>query len=302
MTIAAGSRVQLAFVPEVTYGVTPATPQTQVLDFVNFTGGLNPQTISDPTIKSNRQKSYARRGNVATEGSLEVVLRPDNYDTFVEAALMGSWVANTLKVGTTKRSFAIEQSFQELAQHRVFNGTTVATMAINVPLNELVTATFGFQGANTTAFTGTSVDATPTAVTSKPGFFHEGGVFKEGGVTVGYLSSIQFELNNNVTTNYALGVLGARDVSAGVVSITGTVTALFEDVSFYNKFVANTDSSIEFTLTAETAETMTFKMARVKYTSGSIPVNSDGPLSVEMKFEALYDDTDGSAMTVTRSA
>ena len=300
MTIAAGSRVQLAFIPEATYGVTPATPQTQVIDFVNFTGALNPQTISDPTIKANRQKSYARRGNVSTEGSLEVVLRPDNYDAFIEAAMQGAWVTNTLKVGATKRSFAIEQGFQEIAQYRVFNGSTISTMAINVPLNELATATFGFQGANTTAFSGTSIDATPTAVTSKPGFFHEGGVFKEGGVVVGYLSSIQFELNNNLTTNYALGVLGARDVSSGVVGITGTVTALFEDVDFYNKFVGNTDSSIEFTLTTETAESMTFNFPRVKYTSGSIPVNSDGPLTVEMKFEALYDDAEGSSLTITR--
>ena len=300
MTQAAGSRVQLAYVVESAYGTTPATPTLQLVDFVSFSGGLNPQAISDPTIKSNRQKSYARRGNVATEGSLDVVLRPDNYDALIEAAMQGTWTTNVLKVGATKRSFSIEQGFQDLVQYRVFTGSTIGTMSVDVPLNGLVTAQFGFSGANTTPFSGTTVSAALTPVTSKPGFFHEGGTFKEGGAVVGFLSAIKFELNNNLTTAYALGVLGARDVTSGTVGITGTVTALFEDVSFYNKFVNNTDSVIEFTLLTETAESLTFKFPRVKYTTGAVAVQNDGPLSVEMKFEALYDDTEGSALTITR--
>lgn len=300
MTQAAGSRVQLAFIPEVVYGTTPATPQTQLLDFSSASLGLNPTAITDPTIKSNRQKSYSRRGNVSTEGTLDVVLRPDNYDAFLEAALQGTWATNVLKVGNTQRSFAIEQGFTDIAQYRVFNGSVVSTMKISVPVSGLVTAQFGFSGANTSAFTGTSIDSTPTAVADKPGFFHEGGTFKEGGVVVGFLSAIEFDLNNNVQPQYALGVLGARSVTSGTVSVTGKVTALFEDVTFYNKFVNNTDSTIEFTLLTEGAESMTFLLPKVKYTSGSIPVQNDGPLTVEMNFEAIYDSTEGSVLTITR--
>lgn len=300
MTIAAGSRSQLSLVLEDAYGVTPATPQTAFLDFVSFTGGLNPETLTDPTIKSNRQKAYARRGNVATEGDVEVVLAHGQYDTLIEAALMGTWTGNVLEVGSTKRSFAIEQGFQDIDQYRVFNGSSISKMAINVPVNELVKATFSFQGANTSPFADTSICDTPTPVADKEKMFHEGGTFKEGGVTVGFLSAIDFTLDNALTTSYALGVLGARDVSAGTVSISGKVTALFESVDFYNKFVQNTDSSIEFTLVGG-ADTLTFLFPRVKYTSGAVPVSSDGPLNVEMSFEALFDSVTGTSLRITRS-
>lgn len=300
MTIAAGSQTQLAYVVETTYGQTPVTPSTQLVEYTSFDGGLTPNTLEDPTIKSNRQKSYARRGNVSTEGTLECILAPTNYDAFIEAALLGTWTADVLKVGTTKRSFAIEQGFNDIGEFRVFNGSTISTMGVSVPVDGLVTASFGFQGANTTPFSTTSIDATPTAVAQTEKFFHESGIFTEGNVSVGFLSAIEFELDNNLTTNYALGVLGARDVSAGTVSVTGTVTALFESVEFYNKFVQNVDSSIEFTLVGG-ANTMTFLFPRVKYTTGAVPVAGDGPLTVTMEFEALYDATEDTVLKITRT-
>lgn len=298
MTVASGSRVQIAFEPEVTPGTTVGTAM-QLLDFTSFTGDLNPTTISDPTIKSNRMKSFARRGNVATEGEIAMVFRPDAQDTLLEAALGGTWTTNVLKVGSTKRTFSIEQGFLDLVQYRVFRGSTISTLSMVCPLNELATITVGFTGYNATAFSGTPADATPVAAVVKDGFFHEGGTFLEGGSPVGYLTNISWELNNNPTTNYALGALGARDVSLGMSEVTGTVTALFEDVALYNKFINNTDSSISYTLTAG-AESMTVFFPKVKYTAAPIPVNNDGPITVELTFEALYDQATDTTVRITR--
>jgi len=300
MPQAVGSRVQLAYIPEIAFGTTPPTPQTTAIEFSSFTGTLNADALVDPSINPSRQVSYARRGNTAAEGELEVVLCPDNYDAFLEAVCMSTYTANVLKIGTTRTSFAIEQGFTDLAQFRVFNGMVVNTMTITVPVDELVTATFGFMGTGTTAFSGTSVDVTPTAVTVKDKFFHEGGVFKEGGATVGYLSNIEFTLDNGYEQTYALGLTSVRDCVPGTLELTGTATALFESVAFYNKFIGNTDSSIEFTLTAG-IESLTFLLPRVKYTAGSIPVDGDGPLVVEMSFNAIYDATTTTSFRITRA-
>lgn len=299
MPQATGSKVQLAYIAETTFGTTPTTPQTQLIEFSNFSGNLNAETLSDPSINPNRQRTYARRGNVQAEGQLEVVLCPDNYDAFLAAAMMSDWSTNVLKIGSTRTSFAIEQGFTDITQYRTFNGMVVDTLNISVPTNGLVTARFGLKGTNTSAFSGTSIDSTPTAITSKDKFFHEGGTFKEGGTTVGYLSQIDFTLNNGYDASYALGSTGVRDMVYGNVGITGTVTGLFESVTLYNKFVNNTDSSIEFTL-ASGAETMTFLFPKVKYTSGNIPVQGDGPVVVEMQFEAIYDTTEATALKITR--
>ncbi len=91
-------------------------------------------------------------------------------------------------------------------------------------------------------------------------------------------------------------------MTSGKCMVTGSVTALFEDVTFYNKFKNNIDSSIEFTLTAGSpAETLTFKFSKVKYTSASIPVSGDGALMVELEFQAIYDTTDATSIMITRS-
>jgi len=300
MPQAQGSRVQLAYIAEATFGTTPPTPQTQSIEFSSFTGTLNADALVDPSINPSRQVSYARRGNTAAEGELTVVLCADNYDAFMEAACMSTYTANVLKIGTTRTSFAIEQGFTDLAQFRVFNGMVVNTMTITVPVDELVTATFGFMGTGTSAFSGTSVDITPTVITVKDKFFHEGGVFKEGGTTVGYLSNIEFTLDNGYQQSYALGATTVREVAAGTLELTGTATALFESVAFYNKFVQNTDSSIEFTLTAG-AESLAFLIPKVKYTSAAIPVDGDGPLVVEMGFNAIYDATTTTSFRITRT-
>lgn len=299
MPQAQGSQVQIAFVPEVTLGTTPTTPQTQLIEFNSFTGALNADTLTDPSINPSRQRSYSRRGNVMAEAGVEVVLCPDNYDAFIEAALMGTWTTNVLKIGTTRKPFSIEQGFTDIAQYRTFTGMVVNTMEVNVPVDALVTTTFNFMGTNTSAFSGTSIDSTPTAITAKDKFFHEGGVFKEGGSTVGYLSAISFTVDNGYDASYALGSTGVRDLTSGTVSITGSVTGLFESVAFYNKFVNNTESSIEFTLTAG-AESMTFLFPRVKYTAGNLPVDGDGPVTVEMEFEAIYDSVEATSLKITR--
>lgn len=309
MSQAQGSRVQIAIIPEVTYGVTPSTSvnSTQLIEFLKFDGTLKSDTLMDESIRPDRQTSYARSGNRSAEGSLEVTFAPQNYDTLLEGALMGTWSsagAATLKVGITDRSFAVEQGFTDLAQYRVFNGMKVNTLKLNVTTDKLVTATFGFFGSTTSAFTGTSIDTTPTAIPQQDKFYHEGGTFLEAGVVVGYLSAIDLELNNNVTGNYALGSVGYRNVTTGKLELKVKVTALFESVALYNKFLTNEDTSLSFTMTAGSgpAKTLTITCPRVKYTSGKVTMNGFAGVTVEMDGVALYDTGSATSLTVARSA
>lgn len=303
MPVAQNSRRQYAYVVESVFGTTPGTPQTQLVEVADFTGELQAEQLTDPSIRSDRQVGFSRRGNLGVEGNLEVVMAPDNYDVFLEAVFQGTWTTNVLKLGTTQRSFAIEEGFMDLAQYRVFNGVTFNTMSLTVTPDQLVTGTFGFMGSGTSAFTGTSIDVSPTAITAKDKFFHEGGTITEGGTTVAYITSINLELTNNLQGSYALGSTSYRTLSSGKAEVTGTVTALFEDATLYNKFRNSTDSSLQFILSAGSpAETLTFKVPKVKYTGGSLQRAADGPVLVELQFSGVYDGTDATSLMVTRSA
>lgn len=299
MAQAQGSQLELAYVAESTYGITPVTPSTQLVEIVNVTLDQNTDRLSDPSLHPDRMTTFSRAGNGSAEGELEVVLAPDNYDVFLEAALQGTWATNVLKVGNNVRSFAFEKRFTDLSLYQVFNGVVVTKLSIDIGTDELVKAKFGLMGATATALTGTSIDATPTAFAVKDKFYHDGGTFKEGGSTVGYITAISWTLDNGGTANKTLGATGVRSITTPTSKVTGKVTGLFESADLYNKFINGTESSLEHTLVVG-AESLTFKFSRVVYTKATTNLNSGGTVTVELEFEALKDATDASTLVVTR--
>lgn len=300
---AQNSRRQYAYVVESTFGTTPVTPTTKLFEVVTFDANLNAEQLSDPSIRADRQVAFSRRGNLAAEGEMEVVMCPDNYDWALEALLQGTWASNTLKIGSTQRSFSIEEGFMDLAQYQVFTGMSFNTLSMTVTPDQLVTASFGMVGAGSSVLSGTSIDAAPDAIVVKDKFFHDGGTITEGGSSIAFITAINLEYTNNIQGTYALGNTSYRSVSSGKAGVTGTVTALFESAALYNKFRNSTDSSIAFTLTAGSpAETLTFTVPKVKYTTGTFTRGEDGPVLVELGFEGVYDGTALSSLVITRSA
>lgn len=299
MSQAQGSKRQVAYVFENTFGITPATPQTKELAFTEFTGNLNAPEVQSQTVRSNRQHTGSRRGNISTEGSFSIELTPGNADDLLESVMQGTWTEGELRIGSNQRSIAFEEGFTDIGQYRVFNGSVLNTLSMEVTPDSYVKASFGFIGKSTSAFTGTSICAVPTPVADGEQFFHEGGVFKEGDMPVGYLSAVKFDLTNNAKSSNALGVTGVRAITSGKAMVTGSVTALFESVDFYNKFVNITESSLEFTLTSGD-DSLTFAFPKLKYSNGKITSSGDAGVTVEMSFTAEYDETDDTTLLITR--
>jgi hypothetical protein len=299
MTQASGSNAKLHFIKEVTFGTTPATPTMQDIEYVSFDGALDAPTLTDASLSSTRQVKSARRGNPSTKGKLDIVMCPDNIDWALEAVCQSTFSTGVLKVGSTQTSYSLEQEFTDLTKFRVFTGVVLDSIAIETTTDNYVTGSINFMGKTTSAFSGTSVATAVTPVTTKNKFYHEGGTFLEGGIAVGVFTNLSFELKNNSVSNKALGVTGVRSITAGKFTVTGTVTALFESTTIYDKFMNDTDSTMDFTLVSG-AETLQFVFPKVKYTQASIPVRGDGPITVDLSFSAIYDDTAATSITITR--
>lgn len=297
------SRREIAYVVESVFGTTPSTPSTKLIDHTEFSANFNAEQLNDPSIRANRQVVFSRRGNLSAEGSIGVAFAPDVYDDLLEAVFQGTWNSNVLKIGTTQRSFAFEERFTDLGQYQVWNGVTFNTFELSMNTDALVTANFGFMGSSATALSGTSIDATPDAVVEMPRFFHAEGSISEGGSPVAFITSMQLSLDNGLTGNRTIGNVGYRSISSGKATVTGTVTALFESADLFNKFRNSTDSVISVVLSAGSpAETLTFKVPKVRYTSGNFQRGADGPVLVELGFTGTYDATDATSLMVTRSA
>lgn len=103
------SRHSLYAIPEVTYGVTPAT--TPAFDTVRHTGatlGITKGTFVSEEQRPDRQISDMRHGTKQTGGEIQFELSYGSFDKFLEAVLCGTWTpartANTISAAAADNS------------------------------------------------------------------------------------------------------------------------------------------------------------------------------------------------------
>lgn len=303
MSFASGARSYLAYIAETVFNTTPATPELNELRTTGNSIALSKETLESEEIRSDRQITDLRHGNVSVGGDINVELSHGALNDFLEAALGGSWTADVLKAGTAFKSFTMERGFTDIDQYLVFKGVVLNTLAINIATNAIAKATFGVLGASASAAAGASIDTsgglTPIG-TAEPydGFT---GAINEGGNAIAIVTALEFSLANGAEQAFVIGSNESPEIALGRSNITGQITAYFEDAALLNKFIDETISSIDVTLTRG-SDTLKFDLPSIKYTGGDIPVDGEGPRLITLPFQALRDDTEESNIVITRSA
>jgi len=290
---------QLAYIPETVFGTTPATPQTTLLEFVTFTPTHSAEDIRSQTLASHAQLVDRRNGNVQAAAELAFELNPTNADTFLEAGLMGTWTTNVLKVGKTARSFTLEEGQNDGPQYRTLTGATINTLGMSLTNDGYAQINCGVVGKALSAWTATSIDSTPTAAATGSRFFHDGGVYKIGGSVVASMQSVTWTWSNGLTPVFVLGSSAVAGFNiASVRELTGSASGLFESVTEANKFIANTDSSIQYQLIAG-SDSLDVKIGSLNYTNVSYDY-SQGGVVVNFDFVGKYNAADASSLVLTR--
>lgn len=302
--MAQNTRRRLSYILESTFNTTPATPTLQAFEHSTF--DFNPQAaeVLDNSVRDDRQVAFVRQGNLSGAGTLGVKLAPVAYDDFIQAAFLGTWTTNVVNNGTTQRSFTVEEGYLDRNAFIVYRGVTVGGMTLGVTQNDLVDVSFPMTFASSTQESGTSVATSTTAVTARPKFFHEGGVIQVAGSPVANITSIEWTLDNGVTSNYALGATTMRSVTANKVNATGTITAYFETGALYNRFFTANSSSTGFSLSHQLtagANSYTFLLPNCVVSTGvQVDRAEEGPVMIQLPFRAVRDNTTGVTIRCTR--
>lgn len=300
MAFAQGSRSQLTYVAESTFNTTPGSPAMATLPINSHTLSLQKEVVTSGEIRSDRQVNVSRHGNKSVAGDITVEFRPDDYDELLEGALFGDFgSANELRLGTTFKSFSFEDGALDISQYRVFSGCAVNSMSMSLNPNAMVLATFGIVGAGAAPVSASSVDATPAAVLNETPFDSFSGSINEGGASIALVSSLDFTIENSLNPAFIIGSSTAPQLEYGRGVVTGTITAYFEDETLLNKFINETESSLDFTLASSvTGDSYTFDFPRIKYNGGDIPLDSEQSRLVTLPFEALYEADSGYGTTL----
>lgn len=308
MAILQGSRSGLAYVAEASYGVTPTTPTLTPIPYTSHTLNLAKQRVQGNDIQPDRMRRVDRHGNRSVAGDIVADLRKTDYDAFLESAFMGTWATNVLKVGTTMKSFTIEDQANDTAStdaFRLFTGMGVSQLAVSIKPNEMVTGTFSFVGKDMTASV-TSAGTNGSLTSFKP-FDAYSGTIKiadAGGVlsSIALVTGVDFTINNSFNPTYVIGSATTPQLEYGMATVEGTLTAYFEDLALINRFLNETETAFEVQVDSPDATAgHTWLFPRIKINAADAPVTGPESRLITLPFVALYDTTEATNVKLTRN-
>lgn len=303
MAFAQGSRSSLAYIAESTFGTTPATPTLANLPINSHSLDLTKDRVEGNEIQADRMPRVDRHGNRQAGGSIEVDLRKGDFDALIESAFLSSFSTNVIKIGTTPKFFSMEDRAVDIGQYRLFKGMSVSTMSVSIAPNQMVTGTFEMVGKNMTQ-SSTSATASPiTASSANAPFDSYSGVISDGGSGIAIVTSLEFSLSNSFAPTFVVGASATPQLEYGRAVVEGTMTVYYEDATLINKFLNETESTIEVTVDDPTGSSdYTFLFPRVKYNGASVPLANPQSRLITLPFVALYDSTENTNLKLTRSA
>lgn len=300
MTIATGSRHNLSYVVEATFGTTPSSPGFTPIRHTGTTLGLSKDAVESEELREDRQVAHFRHGNKSVTGDINFELSYGGLDALLEATLCGTWATNVLKAGTTRRSYTVERHHQDIGKYLRSTGCQFNTMSLSVAPNSMVTGSFGIIGSGFSTSGSALGSATYSAESTTAPFDSFSGSITEGGSAIAIITALELNIDNGMEALYVVGSADTLLPSIGKSSVTGSVTAYFENTALLDKFVAETTSAIQFTLTDALGNDYIVLLPKVKYNSGNPEVSGPGAITVTLDFVALYNSSDASQIKITR--
>jgi hypothetical protein len=299
MAFAQGSRSSLSYIVESTFGTTPAG-NFQNLPFTTHSLNMTKDRVSGTDINADRMSRVDRHGNRTVAGDITADLRDTDYDDFLEAAMLNTWNANVLKVGTVPKYFSIEDYAADIDQARLFTGCSVNTLSVALAPNAMVTGTFGIVGKDMAV---SATEKTQDAATGASPFDAYSGDLEIGGSVAAIVTAMDFTLTNGFAPTFVVGDDSAPSLEVGDAVVEGSISAYFEDAALLNRFINETETSLKVTVgdNESTPNTMEFFFPRCKINSADVGV--DGPTSrvIALSFVALRDETEETNLRITRT-
>jgi hypothetical protein len=297
---ASGSRHSIGYVAETVFGTIPTTPVFKAFRHNSSTLNLAKASFQSNELRADRMIADFRHGTRSVEGNIVSELSKTSFDDFLEAGLGGTFTTNVLKAGILRKSFTVERYFADVGEYLRYRGVEVDTIQFQMNTGGVVQVTFGLWAKGMDVAQAIVAGATyPAAPTTAP-MDALTGLVKEGGTTIAVATQVTLNLANNLNPRFVIGSAESLEPSIGRSNLTGTMDAFFESSVLYNKFINETSSSLEVNC-SDGVDTYTFKVPKLKYTGGDVPVAGEGPVSISMPFQGLLDSTSGTSFQIERA-
>lgn len=295
---------KLFAVAEATYGTTPETPLLNNLRHTSCSLALSKESFQSAEINATRNLQDYRHGNRQIGGDIGIELSAGTYDSLLEGLLMGTWTANVLKIGQTRKSFSMLREFvdQTTAGQKRFHlatGVELNKLALSMVAGRIITGTFGVIGRDISYSDDDPSGATydgPTTTTPMDTFL--------GSLTIGGspydITELSLNIENGLTPNFILFDDKTSLPSTQLCNITGEIGVRFTSATLLEAFDAGTKLALAFTTQDAAGKSYAFSIPKIMLNGGQPDVGGEGPINLKIPFQAVYDTGIGSTMQITR--
>lgn len=204
--------------------------------------------------------------------------------------------------GHTDKSFSIEHWFSDIAQSEVFSGCKPTACAIALPPTGIATVDWDFMGKDVTTST-SQYFTSPTAATTTGSLAAVNGIVRVGSTTVATITGLTLNIAANFTGDAVVGANTKPVMSPGRVLVTGQATCYFEDATFRDAFINETETSILCAFTSDNtaaADFVSFAIPRVKF-GGAAKDDGEKGVVQTVPFQALLNSTGGSGVATEKT-
>lgn len=197
--------------------------------------------------------------------------------------------------GVTQTSFTYEKQFPDVTQFFSFPGMTPGKMMLNFVAASLTDGSFEFMGKSGARAAVTVMPG--TAVASRTGEIMNGatgvGQLFEAGValTTTFIKSLNLTVDNVQRSQEAIGAFGYVGIGSGTLDVKATMEVYFSDGALFDKFLANTYTSLTVGSLDALGNGYIMTLPRVNLMSAKIVAGSkDQDLMASFEIMALADD------------
>lgn len=304
------NRVGLIYVPEVTLGTTPANSSGwKPIRKTSETLLPNYSTKQSEEIRSDRMRGDVVQTSATVGGNVAFELSGATLDDFMQAVLGGTWATNVLKVGTTKRSFTIEKSFNDLPsgnKYEQYTGMRVGELSLALAFDQIATGSMTFAGTgvsdSSTSAVGSGTVAAATATEPFNSTIDVIDVEIDGVASTLYFENLNLSLNANLRGKNAIKRLFAFDQGYGSAGVELSARCYFEDRSLEAKVRSGASFSIAFAISDGTyGYEVLLPRAYITNRSGNNASGRDADVMSDVTIAGAYDASSGSSVVITRT-
>ena len=182
-------------------------------------------------------------------------------------------------------------------QSEVLTGTVINEVTFNIPQADLASIDFTLVATDAVQYTAgnelqssvqefyTATDYNTSSDVRRIRMALISDTDEDPNALFAYVTEAELTINNNVSPNKAVGVLGAFDVTAGTFEVGGSVTAYFASVAATQAVRNNSSATIDVMMIKDN-QGMILDLPLISLGNGRLEVEQDEPITLPLEMNA----------------